>query len=165
MRSTARGRARLDRMLKLRFKRWCIGACLVLPTLGHAEQNAAAMAARHWREAHERAILAEFLDVLAMPNLASDRDGIRKNAAAVSALFEKRGVKTRLLESPGAPPVVFGEIDAPGATQTLLFYAHYDGQPLDPKEWATPPWQPVVRDRPLDQDGRVVPLPASGKID
>jgi acetylornithine deacetylase/succinyl-diaminopimelate desuccinylase-like protein len=152
-------------MLKLRFKRWCITACLVLPALGHAEQNAAAIAARHWREAHERAILTEFLDLLAMPNLASDRDGIRKNAAAVSALFAKRGVKTRLLESAGAPPVVFGEIDTPGAKQTLLFYAHYDGQPLDPKEWATPPWQPAVRDHPLDQDGRVVTLPASGRID
>src|SRR5207245_3736867 len=31
--------------------------------------------------------------------------------------------------------------------RTVVFYAHYDGQPLDPKEWATPPWQPVIRDR------------------
>ena len=62
------------------------------------------------------------------------------------AILEKRGVQTRLLEVPGAPPVVFGEIDTPGAARTVVFYAHYDGQPLDPKEWATPPWQPVLRD-------------------
>ncbi len=86
--------------------------------------------------------------MLALPNLARDSEGIRKNAAAVSALFEKRGVKTRLLEVPGAPPVVYGEILPPGAARTIIFYAHYDGQPLDPKEWATPPWEPVVRDRP-----------------
>ena len=73
-----------------------------------------------------------------------------KNAVAIVALLEKRGVKTRLLEEAGAPPVVFGEIETPGATRTLVFYAHYDGQPLDPKEWATPPWQPVVRDAPLE---------------
>ena len=51
----------------------------------------------------------------------------------------------------------------PGATRTIVFYAHYDGQPLDPKEWATPPWEPVMRDRPLDKDGRVIALPADGK--
>ncbi len=128
-------------------------------------QNPAAQAARQWRETHERAILSEFIDLLSQPNLARDNTAIRKNAAAVSALLERRGVKTRLLEVPGAPPAVFGEIDTPGATRTVIFYAHYDGQPLDPKEWATPPWQPVLRDRPLEKDGRVIPLPQTGKID
>ncbi len=131
----------------------------------HAQPNPAAAAAHHWREIHERAILAEFLDLLALPNLARNDGDIRRNAAAVSALLEKRGVKTRLLEVSGAPPAVFGEILTPGATRTLVFYAHYDGQPVDPKEWATPPWQPVLRDRPLSQDGRVIPLPESGRID
>ena len=49
-----------------------------------------------------------------MPNLARDAADIRKNAAAVSAILEKRGVKTRLLEVAGAPPVVYGEIAGPG---------------------------------------------------
>jgi len=66
---------------------------------------------------------------------------------------------------PGGPPVVFGELTTPGATRTLIFYAHYDGQPLDPKEWASPPWQPVLRNRPLDRNGDLVALPSSGKID
>src|SRR5476649_1774763 len=127
---------------------------LALSALANAQQNPAAAAARAWRTANERAILAGFMDLLALPNLAREDGNIRRNAAAVSAILEKRGVKTRLLELPGAPPVVFGEIDTPGANRTLVFYAHYDGQPLDPKEWATPPWQPVIR-----------PLPASEKID
>jgi len=139
--------------------------CLVAAALGWGQANPAAIAARNWREAHERAILAEFLELLAIPNLARDETAIRKNAAAVAALMEKRGVRTRLLEVPGAPPVVFGEITTPGAARTVIFYAHYDGQPLDPKEWATPPWQPVVRNRPLDQGGDVVALPASGPVD
>jgi acetylornithine deacetylase/succinyl-diaminopimelate desuccinylase-like protein len=127
-----------------------------------AQSDPATQAARAWRETHEREILREFMALLALPNLARDSAGIRANAAAVSALLEKRGVKTQLLEIPGAPPVVYGEIPTPGATRTLIFYAHYDGQPLDPKEWATPPWEPVLRDRPLEKDGRVVTLPASG---
>ena len=86
------------------------------------------------------------MDLLAIPNLASDQPDIRRNAAAVSAILEKRGLKTQLLEVPTAPPVVYGAIESPGAARTVIFYAHYDGQPLDPKEWATPPWHPVLRD-------------------
>lgn len=121
-------------------------AGLGLAAAAYGTQNQAASTARQWRVAHEQAIIAEFFDLLAIPNLARDEPNIRRNAAAVSAVLVKRGVKTRLLEATGAPPVVFGEIDTPGATRSLVFYAHYDGQPLDPKEWATPPWQPVLRD-------------------
>jgi len=119
---------------------------IAFAAFAHAQSNPAAAAAHQWRTAHQQAILAEFMDLLAIPNLASDAPNIRRNAAAVSAILEKRGVRTRLLELPGAPPVVFGEIDSPGAARTVVFYAHYDGQPLNPKEWATPPWQPVLRD-------------------
>jgi acetylornithine deacetylase/succinyl-diaminopimelate desuccinylase-like protein len=150
-------------MTKLRMFRFAMG--FVLTAAAQAQQNPAAAAAHNWREAHERAILMEFMDLLSMPNLARNDHDVRNNAASILALLNKRGVKTRLLEQPGVPPVVFGEIATPGATRTLVFYAHYDGQPLDPKEWATPPWQPVLRDRPLNEDGRVVPLPASGPID
>jgi acetylornithine deacetylase/succinyl-diaminopimelate desuccinylase-like protein len=118
---------------------------IVFAALAHAQPNPAA-AAHRWRTAHEQAILAEFMDLLAIPNLASDMPNIRRNAAAVSAILEKRGVNTRLLEVPGAPPVVFGKIDIAGAARTVVFYAHYDGQPLDAKEWTTPPWLPVLRD-------------------
>jgi acetylornithine deacetylase/succinyl-diaminopimelate desuccinylase-like protein len=105
------------------------------------------------------------MGLLALPNLAREPDAIRRNAAAVSAMFEKRGVGMHLLEIAGAPPAVYGEIRTPNASRTVVFYAHYDGQPLDPKEWATPPWQPVVRDRPLEKDGRVVSLPTNGPVD
>ena len=145
-------------------KSFLIALSLALPAVLLAQQNPAAAAARSWRETHERPILTEFMDLLAMPNLARDDANIRKNAAAIVTLLEKRGVKTRLLEEAGVPPVVFGEIQTPGATRTLVFYAHYDGQPLDPKEWATPPWQPVLRDGPLNRDSRVIQLPESGPV-
>ncbi len=122
-------------------------------------------AARNFRENHEREILAEFFDLLRFPNLARDDAAIRRNAAAVSAALEKRGIGTRLLEVPNAPPVVFGHVAVPGAIRTLVFYAHDDGQPLDPKEWASPPWDPVLRNRMLERNGDVIPLPLSGRID
>ena len=137
---------------------------LALPASAEPE-NPAATAARQWRATHERTILSEFIELLSLPNLARDSAAIRRNADAVSAILGRRGVRTRLLEVTGAPPAVYGEIATPGATRTIIFYAHYDGQPLDPGEWASPPWQPVLRDRPLEKDGRVVPLPAEGPID
>jgi len=142
-----------------------IAIALALLAAARAQPNPAAAAARAWRERREQAIIAEFMELLAMPNLARDESAIRRNAAAVSAILEKRGVKTRLLEVAGAPPVVFGELAAPGATRTLIFYAHYDGQPLDPQEWATPPWQPVLRNRPLERNGDLVAMPFEGRID
>jgi len=108
--------------------------------------NPASEAAHRWRTAHESAILAEFAELLSIPNLASDTPNVRRNAELVKRMLEKRGVATRLLETAGAPPVVYGELMTTGATRTVVFYAHYDGQPLDPKEWATDPWKPVTRD-------------------
>jgi acetylornithine deacetylase/succinyl-diaminopimelate desuccinylase-like protein len=113
----------------------------------HAQTNPASIAARSWREGHEQAILDEFFQLLAVPNIASDQVNIRRNADMIVAMFKKRGVATRLVEAPDVNPVVFGEIHTPCATRTIVFYAHYDGQPLDPKEWATPPFTPVLKEQ------------------
>jgi acetylornithine deacetylase/succinyl-diaminopimelate desuccinylase-like protein len=90
--------------------------------------------------------IAEFVEFLAIPNLASDTPNIARNAAAIQAMFERRGVKTRLLTLDGAHPIVVGDIRVPGATRTIAFYAHYDGQPVDATQWKGEPWTPVMRD-------------------
>jgi len=56
---------------------------------------------------------------------------------AIARVLEKRSIPAKLVGVPGSNPIVFGEIRTPGATRTIVFYAHYDGQPLDPKEWST----------------------------
>ena len=145
-------------------------ACVVLLSVFSAglaaqtftPQDPAALAARQWRQGHESAILNEFVSLLAIPDVTSDRTGIQRNAEAIAALMQKRGIAARLVSVPGSNPVVYGEIKTPGATRTILFYAHYDGQPLDVKEWATPPFTPTLRDKQLEKDGRVIALPAPG---
>ena len=62
-----------------------------------------------WRAEREAAIIREFVELLAIPNVASDSGPIRRNAAAIVRMLERRGVTARLLEAPGAPPAVFGE--------------------------------------------------------
>jgi len=125
-----------------------------------ADGARARAAARAYREHNEGAILAEFATLLAVPNLASDSVSIRRNADLLVRMLERRGFRnTRQLTVPGAPPAVYGELPSSGAARTLVLYAHYDGQPLDPRQWATPPWSPVLRDRPLNEGGKEIPLP------
>jgi acetylornithine deacetylase/succinyl-diaminopimelate desuccinylase-like protein len=127
-----------------------------------AQDNTAALAARQWRENHERAIIDEFFSLLSLPNIARDKIGIQKNADVIKGMLEKRGIPSKLVSVPGSNPVVFGEIKTPGATRTIVFYAHYDGQPLDPGEWSTPPFQPVLRNGKVENKAAVIPLPEPG---
>jgi acetylornithine deacetylase/succinyl-diaminopimelate desuccinylase-like protein len=54
------------------------------------------------------------------------------------------GVK--LLDTPGNP-VVYGEWLGAAGAPTILFYGHYDVQPVDPLDlWTSPPFEATVRD-------------------
>ncbi|MDQ6912787.1 MAG: M20/M25/M40 family metallo-hydrolase [Verrucomicrobiota bacterium] len=99
-----------------------------------------------WRANHEREILTEFADLLSIPNLATDTPNIQRNADAIRALCEQRGLVTRILTLESAPPVVVADLAAPNAKRTIAFYAHYDGQPVDATKWKSEPWKPVMRD-------------------
>jgi acetylornithine deacetylase/succinyl-diaminopimelate desuccinylase-like protein len=113
---------------------------------------------RAWRQAHEVEIVRELADLVALPNLAREDAAIRANAARLVPMLERRGLATRLLEVEGAPPAVYGLLRVPGARRTVVFYAHYDGQPVDRAKWHGAPWAPVLRDRALDDGGREIPL-------
>ncbi len=64
---------------------------------------------------------------------------------------------------PGASPVVWGALDAPGASRTYGLYVHYDGQPVDASRWSFPPWQPTLTTRALEAGGVARPFPAAGE--
>ena len=100
--------------------------------------------------------------MLSIPNIASDRANIQRNAQEIKQRLESRGVIAQLVTVPGANPVVFGELRTPGATRTIGLYAHYDGQPLDPKEWATPPFEPTLRSGKIDDGAKPIALPQPG---
>jgi len=122
---------------------------------------------REFRHANERAILQEFVTLLSIPNVASDTENIRKNAALIVEMMKQRGLSPRLLEgsNPTTPPAVYAEWKVPGAQRTILVYAHYDGQPTDPKQWTgTLPWQPVFRSGAIEDNGQLVSLPATGAL-
>jgi len=140
-----------------------VSTIAVLSAQAQGTGAAVRAAARGYTQAHEAEILTEFVELLAMPNLASDSVGIRRNADYLMEMIGKRGFSNRrLLTVPGGPPAVYGELPSPGATRTLVLYAHYDGQPLDPRQWTTPPWSPVLRDKEPTAGGKAIPFPITG---
>lgn len=132
-------------------------------------QNPSVDSVRDFRKANEHRLLTDFVKLLSIPNVASDTVNIRKNADHLVAEMQKRGLKPKLLEAADkkVPPVVYGEWMTPGATKTVIFYAHYDGQPTDPAAWTgSRPWEPVLRSSALEQGGTTIAFPNDGeKID
>ena len=135
--------------------------------LASAQTNAQAVtenSVRVFRQNHEHEIISEFTNLLEIPNVASDTSNIRRNADLIVNMLSARGVKTKLLEIPDAPPVVYGEINTPGATRTLIFYAHYDGQPVEPAKWVGgDPFKPTLRSASLEANGKDIPFPNQGE--
>jgi acetylornithine deacetylase/succinyl-diaminopimelate desuccinylase-like protein len=125
------------RTLLLPFVWSCL--CVTLPA-----QPTPSQAAHKYTAAHQPELLRQFSDFLSIPNVAADPANLQRNADFLLQALRSRGVDAHLLTIAGAPPVVFGQIMTPGAQQTIVFYAHYDGQPVTPSEWAIPPFQPTV---------------------
>ncbi|MBC7788931.1 MAG: M20/M25/M40 family metallo-hydrolase [Anaerolineae bacterium] len=137
---------------------------LALATAAHGQRTPNASLVRErvrsYRSANQARIVAELVSLLALPNVASDTAAIRQNADTLLAMLRRRGISARLLEAPGNLPVVFGELKVAGARRTIVLYSHYDGQPVDTTNWATPPWRPTLRDKPIEAGGRVIDFPA-----
>src|SRR4249920_3843051 len=106
-------------------------ATLALMAAGGAEAASPKAQVRAWRQAHEKEIVADFVALLSKPNVATTLADVQANAAYISGLLQNRGFATRIIDAaPGTPPSVFAELKTPGATRTVTFYAHYDGQPI-----------------------------------
>ena len=123
----------------------CVAAiCALAASSAHGSSSRDAV--RTWRKAHEKVIVADFVTLLSMPNVATNVADAEKNAAYIEGQLKARGFQTRLLSAePGTPPSVFAEMKIPGAKRTVIFYAHYDGQPIGQRGWITNPFQPSMR--------------------
>src|SRR4051795_762022 len=82
--------------------------------------------------------------ISALPEHAAD---VKRCAEWCADEMRRIGMQNvRLIDTPGNP-VVYGEwLGAPGKP-TILFYGHYDVQPVDPVNlWTSPPFEATVRD-------------------
>jgi acetylornithine deacetylase/succinyl-diaminopimelate desuccinylase-like protein len=112
-------------------------------------------------ESHLDESIQELSHLAAQPSISAQNLGIKECADLVVEMLKKRGFKTQLYTTGGAP-VVLGEIKG-RSEKTVLFYNHYDVQPPEPLElWASPPFEPTLRDGKLyargisDDKGHIV---------
>lgn len=109
--------------------------------------------------------IAELVDFLKLPNVAADRAAIRVNATTLMAMLQRRNLAPKLLLASDtiAPPAVYGEWLTPGAKHTVVFYAHYDGQPTDANKWTvTKPWSPIFLSNAAEKGGKPIAAPVAG---
>ena len=130
--------------------------------IGKADLASVQAAIDTWRADHEAAILEDFVELLSIPNVASNLSDMKRNAGHIGGLLEQRGFSTRILSAGGAP-YVYAELSVPGAAETVLIYAHFDGQPVQEADWAYPPFSPTLLDAPLNAGGKPVEIDGSDR--
>jgi acetylornithine deacetylase/succinyl-diaminopimelate desuccinylase-like protein len=108
--------------------------------------------------------LDRLFDWLKIPSISTDpafAGDCRKAAEWLKAELAALGVEASVRET-GGHPVVMGHAKRNGGAPHVMFYGHYDVQPVDPLElWETPPFEPKVATLP---DGRKV-ISARGACD
>jgi acetylornithine deacetylase/succinyl-diaminopimelate desuccinylase-like protein len=118
-----------------------------------------------YRAAHERQIVGELDELTRIRSVAADPAGLFAAADHLLLLLKARGFQAaQLFAGTGVPPIVYGEFKSRGARRTVVFYAHYDGQPVTPSQWSSDPFIPVMRSGPADTDPhdidwKTAPLP------
>lgn len=73
-------------------------------------------------------------------------------------MLTRRGMNPEIWQAtPDVAPTLFAEKLLPGAARTILFYIHYDGQPVNRSTWRQEdPFLPVFRDNSIDSGGKVL---------
>ncbi|MFZ0013292.1 MAG: M20/M25/M40 family metallo-hydrolase, partial [Acidimicrobiia bacterium] len=108
---------------------------------------------------HGSEVLAEFASLLQIPNVTGFVDDLRGNAIELAHRFEQRGAVMETIELEGASPVVVGELRVPHPTATIGVYVHYDGQPVDPRNWTHPPFSARLLTGSLHEGGTEREMP------
>ncbi len=144
-------------------KRFALTVCLAALAAATGLAQSGFDVVRQYREANGPRILRDFAELLSYPNRARDTADVERAAAFIRDRLRSVGVTSELLRVQGAPPIVYGSIQVPGATRTLGLYVHYDGQPVDPAEWTHPPFEPTLYTASMEAGGRPRPLPQDGE--
>ncbi len=119
-------------------------------------------ASNDWLQANRLQVLNDFKRLLSIPNVASDLDAMNRNADWIEAYLQKRSFVIQRLQEGGAP-YIFAELRQPSANKTLLIYAHFDGQPINEKNWLTPAWKPQLRDGLVETGGKAISWPTNNQ--
>ncbi|MBA3824454.1 MAG: dipeptidase [Ktedonobacterales bacterium] len=101
-------------------------------------------------EGRHAAILEDFQALLRIPSISAlpthDADTLRAADYVLGMLRKANLEHVQRIETDGKPLLYADWLHAPGRP-TVLLYAHYDVQPVDPRsEWNSDPFAPVIED-------------------
>jgi len=88
-------------------------------------------------------LVSELQTLIRQPSVSANNQGIEECAKLVSKILKKSGIRSQILRlKKGVAPVVYGEVKSKkNPNKTLLFYNHYDVQPVDPLDlWDDAPF-------------------------
>jgi acetylornithine deacetylase/succinyl-diaminopimelate desuccinylase-like protein len=92
----------------------------------------------------------ELKDYLAIPSISAlpqHAGDVRRCAEWTAEELKRIGLQSVKLVETAGNPVVYGDWLGAADAPTILFYGHYDVQPVDPVElWESPPFTATVRD-------------------
>jgi acetylornithine deacetylase/succinyl-diaminopimelate desuccinylase-like protein len=99
-------------------------------------------------ESHQDRFVQEMLSLLSIPSISAlpeNAKEVRRAAEWVSSRLQAVGMESVQILETGGHPVVYADWLHAAGLPTVLIYAHFDTQPVDPIElWHHPPFEPFV---------------------
>jgi len=98
-------------------------------------------------DAHMNNLISDLQTLIRQPSVSAKNEGIEECAQLVKKILEKSGIKSEILRLKNVAPIVYGEVKSKkNPTKTLMFYNHYDVQPVEPFElWDDPPFSGKIK--------------------
>ena len=101
-------------------------------------------------ESHKDEYEKDLFELLSIPSISSQKEhdyDVAKTAQWICDRLASMNLDAQIVETTGHP-AVFAQTKNPNPDlPTILFYGHYDVQPVDPLNlWKTPPFEPVIKD-------------------
>jgi acetylornithine deacetylase/succinyl-diaminopimelate desuccinylase-like protein len=94
--------------------------------------------------------LKDFLRIPSISALSEHKSDMQKAAEWLKDSFHQAGLENLSIDATEGHPVVYGDWLHAEGKPTILFYGHYDVQPVDPLNlWESGPFDPEVRDNKL----------------
>ncbi len=101
---------------------------------------------REWLEAHRQQAIDLLSALCRQPSISTTGEGVAEMGPLAVETFRSLGFESRLVPTAGSP-MVFARDPRSAGSKTLLFYNHYDVQPVgNPADWRTPPFEPTLID-------------------
>ena len=90
--------------------------------------------------------LCDWLSIPSISSVSENDDDTRRAAVFIADELRGLGLEVELVKTDGHP-LVFAQSEQKPERRTLLFYGHYDVQPVDPLDlWTSPPFEPRIAD-------------------